>query len=412
MFSQILEGIKIALSAMRSNKLRSGLTSLGVVIGITFVILMGWFLQGLDDALEMAFASLGTDVLYVDKFDWSGKKSWRETMNRPDITLKQCEELMERLKSAEVTSIIARKWQTTVKSGNQSYKGIAVCGTNSVYSGIALGVIKEGRFFSPVEDLYSSNVAIIGYEVAKNFFGEDEPCLGKTIKIRGTTFTIIGKVEKQASMFAPPFIDNQIYMPLKSFLGLFGAGKNLSIAVKAGGEANLDNTRMETVGIMRQIRNLPPEAEENFAINETEAFRDNVKTLRLSVWAIGIGMTTLSFIVGIIGIMNIMFVSVTERTKEIGIRKALGARRSSILFQFLVEASSLCLLGALIAFVFCSVVMFGVTRMDWATFLSPYIPPQLLLIATVVSIAVGVLSGMIPAMRASKLDPVEALRYE
>jgi len=412
MLLQLIEGMKIALSAIRSNKLRSGLTSLGVIIGITFVILMGWFLQGLDTALEQAFASLGTDVLYVDKFDWSGKKSWRETINRPDVTLRQSETLMERLKTAEVSAVVARKFNGNIKSGSQNYSGVSVVGTNSVYSDIALGIIREGRFFSPAEDMYSANVVVLGFEVAKNLYSEEASCLGKTIKIKGRTFTVIGSIEKQASMFAPPFIDNQVYVPLKAYLNVFGENKSVSVAIKAGGEENLDNTRMEAIGLMRQIRNLPPEAENDFAINETQAFRDNVRTLRLSVWGIGIGMTTLSFVVGIIGIMNIMFVSVTERTKEIGIRKALGAQRRSILFQFLVEASALCVLGAVIAFVFCSLVMFGVTRMDWATFLSPYIPPQLLLIATVVSIVVGILSGMIPAIRASKLDPVEALRYE
>jgi putative ABC transport system permease protein len=412
MLVQLIEGMKIALSAIRSNKLRSGLTSLGVIIGITFVILMGWFLQGLDTALEQAFASLGTDVLYVDKFDWSGKKSWRETINRPDVTLRQVETLMERLTTAEVSAVVARKFNSNIKSGSQNYSGVSVVGTNSVYSDIALGLIREGRFFSPAEDMYSANVVVLGFEVAKNLYGEESSCLGKTIKIKGRTFTVIGSIEKQASMFAPPFIDNQVYIPLKAYLNVFGENKSVSVAIKAGGEDNLDNTRMETIGLMRQIRNLPPEAEDDFAINETQAFRDNVRTLRLSVWGIGIGMTTLSFVVGIIGIMNIMFVSVTERTKEIGIRKALGAQRRSILFQFLVEASALCFLGAVVAFVLCSLIMFGVTRMDWATFLSPYIPPQLLLVATVVSIIVGILSGMIPAIRASKLDPVEALRYE
>jgi putative ABC transport system permease protein len=412
MFSQLIEGMKIALGAITSNKMRSSLTSLGVIIGITFVILMGWFLQGLDTALDQAFTTLGVDVLYVDKFDWAGRKSWRETLNRPDVTLRQCEELQKRITTAEVSAVIARKFNTNVKAGSLNYSGISVVGTNSVYSDIALGIIREGRFFSPVEDMYSANVAVLGFEVAKNLFGEDASCVGRTIKVKGRTFTVIGSIEKQASMFAPPFIDNQIYLPLKAYLNVFGENKSVSLAIKAGGEENMDNTRMETIGIMRQIRNLPPGVDDNFAINETAAFRENVKTLRLSVWGIGIGMTTLSFIVGAIGIMNIMFVSVTERTKEIGIRKALGAQRRSILFQFLVEASALCLAGALIAFVFCSLVMFGVTRMDWAGFLSPYIPPQLLLIATVVSVVVGIASGMLPAVRASRLDPVEALRYE
>jgi putative ABC transport system permease protein len=415
MWSQLLEGMKIAFSAIRSNKLRSGLTSLGVVIGISFVIFMGWFLQGLDNSFEQAIATLGTDVIYIDKFDWAGRKSWRETMNRPDVSLKQCQELLDKMQSAEASSILARKWQASIKYGSENYKGLTVVGANSVYADIAAGVIKTGRFFSPIEDMYSTNVAVVGYDIVKNLFGEETDPIGKEIKIRGTTFTVIGKIEKQSSMFAPAWIDNQVIIPIRSFLNIYGSTKmmkNISVAIKAGGEENVENVKMEAVGHMRQIRRLQPDEEDNFAVNESQAFRDNIATLRLSVWTIGIGLTTLSFIVGIIGIMNIMFVSVTERTKEIGIRKALGARRSSILFQFLVEASALCFLGAVIAFVFCSVAMFGITRLEWATFLSPYIPLNLLVIATIVSIVVGVLAGMIPAIRASKMDPVEALRYE
>jgi putative ABC transport system permease protein len=416
MWSQILEGIKIAFSAIRSNKLRSGLTSLGVVIGIAFVIFMGWFLQGLDYAFEEAIATLGADVLYIDKWDWTGKKSWRETMNRPDITLRQCEALTERVQTAEASSILARRWNATVKYGSDSYTGITVVGANSVYADIAAGIIRNGRFFSQAEDMYSSNVCVVGSDIVKNILGEDTDPIGKQIKIKGTTFTVIGKIEKQGSMFAPPWIDNQVIIPIKSFLNVFaGSGKmmkNISVAIKAGGEENLENVKMEAVGHMRQIRKLKPDEDNDFAVNESQAFRDNIANIRLSIWAVGIGLTALSFLVGIIGIMNIMFVSVTERTKEIGIRKALGARRRSILFQFLVEASSLCFLGALIAFVLCSVVMFSVVQFGEVTFLTPYIPPNLLIIATIVSVVVGVLAGMIPAMRASKLDPVEALRYE
>ncbi len=193
---------------------------------------------------------------------------------------------------------------------------------------------------------------------------------------------------------------------------MFGTRGSLSIAVKAGGEDRIEDVRAETIGYMRQVRNLAPGANDDFAINESAAFKDQIAPIRAGVWGVGIGMTMLSFIVGVIGIMNIMFVSVTERTKEIGIRKALGAKRSSILFQFLVEASTLCFIGALISFVLCSLLMPAVVYGMEITFLSPYIPLNLLFIATCVSVVVGVVAGMVPASRASKLDPVDALRYD
>ena len=210
------------------------------------------------------------------------------------------------------------------------------------------------------------------------------------------------------------FVDNQVIIPISTFFGVYGmSSRSISIAVKAGTAEKLDETRAEATGLMRSVRNIPPGDEEDFSINETQTFKEQVETLRLATWGIGIGLTLLSFTVGIIGIMNIMFVSVTERTKEIGIRKSLGAKSTSILTQFLVESASLCLVGAVIAFVFCSIVIaIAVRLVPEADFLSPYVPPQLIIIAGIVSIIVGILAGIVPAMRASALDPVEALRYE
>jgi len=410
--SEIQESFRIAFEGLQANKLRSFLTTLGVVIGITFVILMGWFLNGLDAALESTVNLLGTDVMYIDKWSWSGGQNWRKTMQRKNITYQQAMEFCNSVRTAEVSLPEAHKWGTTVKERDRTITGISVIGVPYSYSQLPAGTILYGRFFSQFEDEYSTNVTVLGYGVAKALFPEGD-AIGRTIKIGGRTFEIIGVIIKRGTMMMD-FVDNQVIIPISTFFGVYGmTGRSISIAVKAGSAEKLDEARAEATGLMRSIRNVPPGQEEDFSINETQTFKEQVETLRLATWGIGIGLTLLSFIVGIIGIMNIMFVSVTERTKEIGIRKSLGAKSSSILTQFLVESASLCLVGALIAFTFCSVVIaIAVRLVPEADFLTPYVPPQLILIAAIVSIIVGILAGIVPAMRASALDPVEALRYE
>jgi putative ABC transport system permease protein len=215
------------------------------------------------------------------------------------------------------------------------------------------------------------------------------------------------------------FIDNQVYMPVGTFMSLFGGEKirSVSIGIKVGTQGNLDNIREEARGIMRSIRNLQPYQDDDFSINETKAFEETVATFRYAVWGVGMGLTALSFIVGIIGIMNIMFVSVAERTKEIGIRKAIGAKKSSILVQFIVEAAGLCVIGAISSFIICSVIIFLAATylpkmIESLSFLSPVMPMEFLVIGSIVSIVMGVLAGFLPALRAGNLDPIDALRYE
>jgi putative ABC transport system permease protein len=408
---EILEGFKIAAQAITSNKLRAVLTTLGVVIGITFVILTGWMLKGLDAALDQTISLIGTDIVYVDKYDWAGGRRWSETRNRKDVTYEQAEKLIERLSTAQLAVPSVRRWSNTVKYGSQYLEGITIIGTTSEYSGIAVGNIEQGRFFSPLEDTYRTYVAVLAYNVTQTLFPNGD-AIGQTIKIKGVPFTVIGTIEKQGTLLMD-FIDNQIYIPLRVFFSMYGSDRSITVAVRAGSEERLPEVRLETIGLMRQIRNLRPDEDIDFSLNESKAFRDSIAQIRLTVWGVGIGMTVLSFIVGIIGIMNIMFVSVTERTKEIGIRKALGARQRSILLQFLLESAALCFTGALFAFVLCSVLIFaGTMFIEQASFLSPYIPPDLLGIAALVSFIVGILAGMIPAIRAARMDPVEALRKE
>lgn len=415
-FAELFEVINIALDALRSNKTRSFLASLGVVIGISFVILMGWALSGLDNAMEETFKIMGTDVMYVDKFDWAGGKNWKELQNRKNITVDQAFQFIDKMKEAEVVVPMARKFGALVKYETIELQNLSITGTRNEFSKTPSGAISEGRFFNPFEDERAENVAVLGTKPIGALFA-DSAAVGKTIKIGGHNFLVIGTITKQGSTLMD-FVDNVIYIPMRTFFKVFGSyNRSMYMCVKAGSEDKMDAVREEARGAMRTIRNLKPGDKDDFSINETKAFESSVSTIRTVVWSTGIGMTVLSFIVGIIGIMNIMFVSVTERTKEIGIRKAIGAKKRTILVQFIVESSALCLLGAFISFILTSILVYLVATFipnfyPQANFLAPVIPFNLLIIASIVSIVVGILAGLIPAWKAANLDPIDALRYE
>lgn len=414
--SEIVESIRFSLESLKSNKTRSSLTSLGVVIGIGFVVLMGWSLNGLEQAWDKTISTVGADMMYVDKWDWAGNRKWNTIRSRKDITYDQVKLFAEANHGADLTIPMLRSWGKRIGYKTNSIGGIAIMGTESSYGRTSAGAIESGRFFTEFEDERTTNVIVLGYGVAKALFPTGN-ALGKSVKVGKYSFYVIGVLEKRGFLFMD-FIDNQAFVPLKTFINNFGSSRrSFSIAVKAESVADMDRLREESRGFMRTIRGVTADKEDDFSINESKAFDDNIKDIRLYIWSIGIGLTLLSFIVGIIGIMNIMFVSVAERTKEIGIRKALGAKKSSILTQFLVEASLLCFIGAIVAFIGCSILIFFgkmviVSFYPDLSFISGYLPPNLLIIASIVSIFVGILAGLIPAMRAAKLDPVESLRFE
>lgn len=415
--TSISEALKQAVNSIRANALRTSLAALGVIIGITFVILMGWVLSGLDKAMEDTINSMGTDVMYVDKFDWAGSgQNWREIRNRPNITLDQAEKLISRLTTAELAVPVARSNRGTIVYGNQIYQNIAIEGTTSLFSLTSSGTIDSGRFFNDNEDRTGAKVAVLGSKVYQTLFPNGNG-IGATIKINNVKYLIIGVIKKQGTTFAD-FMDNIIYIPLKSFLGTFGKyRRNFSICVKAGSIENLDNTRAEVEGQMRMIRNLKPWEKNNFSINETKTFETAISSIRTVIWVVGIGMTLLSFIVGIIGIVNVMFVSIYERTKEIGIRKALGAKKFDILIQIVFESTIIAIMGAIISFILTSIIAYFTASflpnfIPETAFLSKNIPFDLLGIASIISLLVGIGAGLLPAIRAANFEPVVAIRYE
>lgn len=405
----LVESIRIALAALASNKLRAMLTTLGIVIGITTVLLMGWFISGLNSVVDETLSMFGDDVLYVDRFDWTSS-NWLEQRNRKPISFAQFIAARERLTTAQYVIPATRRMARSIRYGDLELTNTVIVGSSADYVHTLGGSLDQGRFFSDVEDQGGAAVCVIGAAVADNLIPGGEP-IGRSIRVNGLPFAVIGILPRRA-VLGDNSQDNQIIVPIRRLFSMPGTTRSVIIIVKAGSADKLENLKYETVGVMRQVRSLSPGVKDDFGVNSQETFRQFIDAIRLSVFSVGIALTGLSFLVGSIGIMNIMFVSVTERTKEIGIRKALGATRGSILVQFLVESVALCGMGTVVATALTSIIVVIAKSALDLDFLTSTVPLTQIGVAVLVASVVGVLAGMIPALRAARLDPVEALRAE
>jgi putative ABC transport system permease protein len=267
-----------------------------------------------------------------------------------------------------------------------------------------------GRFMMAFDVKYKKNVAVIGQDIKEALFENSNP-LNKEINIGRTAFRVIGVMEKQGgSTFGGPNFDRQIYVPITTFVKAFGGsrGTNVDIAVKAPSQEAMADLEYELIGEMRKVRKLRPSESDNFSINKLDTLMGGFNSVMGVVLGLGLLVTSIALFVGGVGVMNIMFVSVTERTREIGIRKAIGAKRHSILLQFLFEAAIICMAGGLAGVVLAT----GLTAIINAVLMPASISMPILLIAIAISIVVGVVAGFVPAYKGARLDPIEALRYE
>jgi putative ABC transport system permease protein len=405
LFTEFKEGLWISWSAIRANKMRSILTTLGIVIGIVTVTLMGAAITGLDRAFLRNISTIGADVLYLQRFEWfvDSDEAWTKMEKRPRITLVQANALSELLTMAKAVAPVADT-DETVRYKKRASSSVHVIGTTDQYA-LTSGVgVSQGRFMTPGESAGGRPVCVLGSEVAANLFQRASP-LANRVRIGDLSFEVVGVLEKQGTFLGLFSLDNQVVIPLQQFTAGFWHDPDYQIQVKVKELAQLDEAKEELRYAMRKVRRLAPDQPDDFGINQQDQFVKMFHRLGGTIAAVGIFITGLSLFVGGIGIMNIMFVSVAERTREIGIRKAIGAKRRTILVQFLIEAASICLLGGLIGLSIAWPTTLGIQKVFPAT-----LSVGIVAMAIGVSLLTGILSGFFPAWRAARMDPVEALR--
>ena len=407
---EIKEGLIISLKAIRANKGRSVLTTLGIVIGVASVVLMSTAIKGIDQSFQSGVASLGSDNLYIDKWAWFDNDiPWWEMRNRKHIKMEDFKlyKDLAKLPSAVSPSVGARK---TIKYKERSVESISITGTDNKYISTTNLTFDEGRFFTELESNGGRNVVVLGSEIAKKLFPYGG-AMNQYTKISGHKFKVVGVLEEQGSWVMGNWNpDNQVYIPIQNIFKFFASrhSRGVTINVRAENSQMVEATKEEAVGVMRRVRGLKYNEVNDFSINQQEGLLSNINETVGVIQIAGLLITGLALFVGAIGIMNIMFVSVKERTREIGIRKAIGATKRTILGQFIAESAIICLIGGLIGLVIAIIGSMAIAQFDFPV----TVDIDAVILAVTISLITGVLSGLAPAYTAAKLDPVDALRYE
>ena len=415
--SSFYENFKMAWATIRSNKLRSFLTIIGVVVGVVVVMLMSSVISGIKVQVEKQVESFGTRSIFLYKFDIGfhvGRRSQEERMRKPLTTADA--EAIKALPSIETAvpfltvsnDFFGQQLMVTGKNGKTS-SAVQLQGTKPEIEKTTSEILLDGRWFSEVESEEKANVCLIGASVVDSYFPYTNP-IGETIEIGGNEFRVIGTLEKREQLFGGGGGNNDqsnvIYMPMGAALKLKPNADDLFILAVAK-EGMLEKAKDDVQDLLRVRRQVPYGKPNNFAMETAASLIDQFNSITWMIVLFMFVISSVGLMIGGIGVMNIMLVSVTERTREIGIRKAIGARQSDILLQFLIEAATLTGFGGVIGLFVGWLLTFLVKLI-----MPSYVPAWAPIVGFVASVGIGIVFGLVPAWKAARLDPIESLRYE
>ena len=410
--ADLKESTSLALATLRVNKLRAGLTILGVTVGVVTVLAMVSIIQGLNKAFGEQIESLGSNSIWVTKFSPSfGKPPGQEERQRKELTIADADAMRDEIPTIADVSPIQRELSALVRYRDKQATPVLL-GCTSHYEFVQAQYVGYGRFINEIDMQERSNVAVVGRDLVKALFPNGEDPIGADIKIDGNPFKIVGVMSFLGSFFGQSR-DNIILIPLttaqKYYPKIEPPQTVFAIIVRPKSRAVVGQTIDEMRDLLRRHRQVPYGEKDNFGISSQDALLDIYNQLTGATYLVLTAISAVALMIGGIGVMNIMLVSVTERTKEIGIRKAVGATRASILSQFLVEAIILTAVGGVLGLVIGEI--FSVLINNYSP-LPAYIPLWAILVGLLVSAGVGIIFGLYPAWRAARLDPIDALRYE
>ncbi|HEU4471024.1 MAG TPA: ABC transporter permease [Flavisolibacter sp.] len=413
MFEISLSSFKLAMQELWTNKLRTFLSLFGVTIGIFCIIGVLATVNSLETNIQTEIKSLGTNTIFIDKWDYSagagsGDYPWWKYVKRPSPRFEELQQIRQRASTVQHAAFVINT-TGNVEVGDNLLNGVVLYGITEAFPSIQPVEIQYGRMMTDAEYSLGTNAVLIGNEIAEKLFGEAERATGRQLTIKGRRVNVAGVIKKQGSQLIGGWqFDKSVLMNYRYARTIMDE-KRADPVILVKGRENMSSkvVKDELKGVMRSVHKLSPTQDDDFALNDINDFSDAMSQAFVSVniggWAIG----ALSFIVGIFGVANIMFVTVKERTGQIGLKKAIGARNSVILTEFLLESAFLCIIGGIIGLLLVFTLTKIITSaLDFPIFLSPAI----IGLAILICIIAGVLAGIIPAIRASRLDPVVAIR--